>query len=378
MKKSEPKSPKKAIVQLAEATTLVAISELRPHPRNSRVHSPEQIKQLAAAIREFGFTAPIIANKDNTVLAGHGRLEAAKMMGMEKVPVVRVDMPPDQARRYILADNKLAELSTWDQSMLDAELADLVVAFKDDQAPDLDLAGMFSFGEPVVPSTQRVPIDLVKPHPRNYRAHPEDQLEHIRESIRVNGIYRNVIVAQDYTILAGHGLVQALRSMGAKTVPVLKLSVAPNDPKALKVLAGDNEVGKLGEINDRALTEMLKEVLDSDGLLGTGFNEEQLAALLFVTRPASEIKDEQAAAHWVGLPEYDEKGETVWKLVISFPNEEARLEFTKVAGVKVDKIAGKTWSTRWPWSEREDAASVRFEASQTPPDSNEATNDIAD
>lgn len=369
---------KKSKAQTTPASRLVATSELRPHPRNSRVHPQSQIDQLAAAIKEFGFTAPIIANKDGTVLAGHGRLEAAKMLGMDQVPVVMLDMDDRQARRYILADNKLAEMSTWDQTMLDAELGDLVVAFKDDSAPDLDLAGLFSFGEPVVPTTQRVPVDLLKPHPRNYRAHPEDQLEHIRESIRTNGIYRNVIVAQDYTILAGHGLVQALKSMGAKTVPILKLSVAPTDPRALKVLTGDNEVGKLGEINDRALTEMLKEILDSDDLLGTGFNEEQLAALLFVTRPASEIKDEKAAAHWVGMPEYDEQGEAVFKLVISFPNEEARLEFTKVAAVKVDKIAGKTWSTRWPWTEREDAAAVRFEAGQAAPDSTEASDVVTD
>jgi hypothetical protein len=206
---------------------------------------------------------------------------------------------------------------------------------------------------------ETVTVSGLRPHPRNYRAHPDDQIDHLVESIREHGLYRNIVIARDGTILAGHGVVQAARKMGLESVPVYRLDLGPDDPRALKVLAGDNEIGHLGEIDDRALSEMLKEIKDTDltGLLGTGYDEMMLTNLLFVTRPASEIQDFNEAAEWVGMPEYD-AGQLPLKVVVSFRNEEDRLEFARILGLTFTE---KTRSTWWPARDREDVSSLRYE-----------------
>ena len=81
---------------------------------------------------------------------------------------------------------------------------------------------------------------VMKPHPRNYKQHPPEQIEHIMRSIEEHGFIRPVVVARDYTILAGHGLVQAARQLGRTRVPVMQLDLDPDDPRALKLLVADN------------------------------------------------------------------------------------------------------------------------------------------
>jgi hypothetical protein len=207
-------------------------------------------------------------------------------------------------------------------------------------------------------------------HPRNYRKHPDDQLEHIVESIRAHGFYRNIVVARDGTILAGHGVVEAARKMGVERVPVVKLDVDPEDPRALKVLAGDNEISRLGEIDDRALSQLLKEIsTDVDGLLGTGYDEMMLANLVFVTRPSSEIESLDAAAEWAGagMPEYED-GKGFYRVMVLFTTEQERLDFVKMIGAEnaTKSIKGMHWTYRWPLREStDDWGSVKFDAEET-------------
>ena len=204
-----------------------------------------------------------------------------------------------------------------------------------------------------------MPVGDLKPHPRNYRRHPEDQLEHIRHSIVEHGHYRNVVVARDGTILAGHGVVLATKSLGLPTVPAIRLDVEPDDPRAIRLLVGDNEIGHLGEIGDRQLSELLKSLQadDAGGLLGSGFDEMQLANLLLVTRPASEVKDLNEAADWAGVPEYDRAPEPR-KVVVSFDDEAALADFCQRLGLKV---TDKTKSLWWPPRADDDTSSIRFE-----------------
>ena len=104
----------------------VKLSELKPYERNARRHSPKQITQIAASIREFGFNNPILVSGDNGLIAGHARLEAARRLGMAEVPVVRLGhLSGAQRRAYILADNRLAELSGWSVELLEAEVQEL-------------------------------------------------------------------------------------------------------------------------------------------------------------------------------------------------------------------------------------------------------------
>lgn len=102
------------------------LADLVPYARNARVHSEEQILQLRASLREFGFVAPLLIDAQDNILAGHGRLLAAQAEGMEEVPCVLVEHLTDPQRRaYILADNRLAEQASWDAEMLSLELQEL-------------------------------------------------------------------------------------------------------------------------------------------------------------------------------------------------------------------------------------------------------------
>lgn len=99
---------------------------LKPYDRNARTHSPKQVAQIAASIKAFGFNNPVLIDKDGGIIAGHGRIEAAKLLGFETVPCVRLEHLTDaQKRAYILADNKLAEKAGWDPEILKIELQHL-------------------------------------------------------------------------------------------------------------------------------------------------------------------------------------------------------------------------------------------------------------
>jgi len=110
------------------------IERLLPYIRNARTHSEEQIAQIAASIAEFGFTNPILAGSDGVIVAGHGRLAAARKLGLAAVPVVVLEhLTPTQRRALVIADNKIAEHAGWDEELLRLELAEL-------QEADFDLA----------------------------------------------------------------------------------------------------------------------------------------------------------------------------------------------------------------------------------------------
>jgi DNA modification methylase len=103
------------------------IDQLRPWPRNARTHSRKQIKQIAESIRRFGFTNPVLIDGEGSILAGHGRVEAARQLGMTTVPSLRVDhLSPAEKRAYVLADNKLALNAGWDEELLALELKELM------------------------------------------------------------------------------------------------------------------------------------------------------------------------------------------------------------------------------------------------------------
>ena len=125
---------------------MINTKELVPYVNNARTHSPEQINKLRSSLREFGFVNPIIIDKDKTVLAGHGRLMAAKEEGIEEVPCVLVDyLTEAQKKAYILADNRYAEDAGWDEEMLRLEIEALegmdfnlgLTGFDEDEIADL-------------------------------------------------------------------------------------------------------------------------------------------------------------------------------------------------------------------------------------------------
>src|SRR5262249_17457866 len=143
------------------AVRYLPVAVLIPYARNARTHSDEQIAQIAASIREFGFTNPILVDGDNGIIAGHGRVLAARKLGVSEVPVIELTgMSEAQKRAYILADNKLALNAGWDTEMLAIELGDLaglgfdlsLTGFGDDE-----LASILNSGNPGLTDPDEVP-----------------------------------------------------------------------------------------------------------------------------------------------------------------------------------------------------------------------------
>ena len=132
----------------------IDIEKLVPYARNARTHSDAQVAQIAASIREFGFNNPVLIKADNTIIAGHGRVLAARKLGLSAVPCICLDHLTDQqARAYVIADNKLAMNADWDNELLNLELEQLIEADF-----DVSLTG-FDVGEIEALTAQEEPND---------------------------------------------------------------------------------------------------------------------------------------------------------------------------------------------------------------------------
>lgn len=107
----------------------VTLTKLVPYVNNAKIHSEEQVTMIASSIREFGFLSPVLIDRDFNIIAGHGRVMAAKKLNMESVPCVFIEgLTEAQRKAYILADNKLGEIAEWDIDILNAELEKLTAA----------------------------------------------------------------------------------------------------------------------------------------------------------------------------------------------------------------------------------------------------------
>ena len=118
----------------------VPIRNLIAYSRNARTHSKHQIRQIADSIRTFGFLDPVIIDGNNQIMAGHGRVAAATLLGIESVPTIQIEhLSPDQIRAYILVANKVSENAGWDKEILAIELQHLILS---SEIPDVTLTGL--------------------------------------------------------------------------------------------------------------------------------------------------------------------------------------------------------------------------------------------
>ena len=133
-----------------------SIETLSANPHNARTHSKHQIRQIADSLKAFGFTNPVLIDDKSTIIAGHGRVEAAKLLGIALVPTIRLEnLSPNQIRAYVIADNRLAENAGWDKSILAIELQhlitienDLEVTITGFEIPEIDLILQEASGKP--------------------------------------------------------------------------------------------------------------------------------------------------------------------------------------------------------------------------------------
>lgn len=349
---------------------LVPIPSLQHDPENARRHPPRNIEAIRQSLDRYGQVLPVLM-RGGVIVAGNGTVVAATELGWTHVAALSVDhLSEQEARARAIALNRAPELAEWDY----AQLAESFKVLPEDLLPSTGFAEFeigplvragWETGAPkwVSYRTEMVPLESIHPHERNYRRHTPEQTAHLIESIRANGFYRNVVVARDGTILAGHGVVEACTQMGVVNIPVVRLDLDPTDSRALKILTGDNEIAQGADVDDRVLSELLKEILDTDvdGLLGTGFDADQLAALAFTSRPSSEFNDIDEAKEWVGMPGYDHAAPPIPVLVVRFESKEAREAFCAEKGIHVhSRRGGRIWSANWPPRRQDDPRSVAF------------------
>ncbi len=124
--------------------TLKPVTDLQPDPRNARLHSKQQIRQIARSIQSFGFNVPVLVDSNNKILCGHGRVEAAKSLGLDQIPVIQLDhLTEAQARAFAIADNRLTENAAWNEQLLGEIFSELSVLDLDFSLEDTG----FSMGE---------------------------------------------------------------------------------------------------------------------------------------------------------------------------------------------------------------------------------------
>jgi DNA modification methylase len=152
-----------------------SIDQLIPYINNSRKHSDEQVAQIAASIKEFGWTNPILVDGDNGLIAGHGRLMAARKLGMDKIPVIELaHLSENQKKALIIADNKLALNSDWDTELLMIELSELDGDDYDLSVLGFDQDELDALLNPIEPTTGLTDEDAVPDVPEEPKTKPGD------------------------------------------------------------------------------------------------------------------------------------------------------------------------------------------------------------
>lgn len=143
----------------------IEINNLIPYENNARLHSEEQIEKIINSIKEFGFINPVIIDENNMILVGHGRVTAAAKTGLKEVPCIKVEnLTNDQKKAYILADNKLSDLSEWDYNLLNFELETIdldmeLFGFEIEDISD-DFGTDFELPNEEVPQTRTITLSL--------------------------------------------------------------------------------------------------------------------------------------------------------------------------------------------------------------------------
>jgi ParB-like nuclease domain len=151
---------------------MVPLRDLKPAERNARTHSKKQVGQIAASMKRFGVINPVITDDRGRIIAGHGRFEAAKLLGLKLVPVIRLtELSDAEIRAYMLADNKLAQNAGWDREVLALELGELQIALPE-FGLDLTITG-FEPGE----------VDSIMSDLAESRANPSDEIPELESPI---------------------------------------------------------------------------------------------------------------------------------------------------------------------------------------------------
>lgn len=213
---------------------------------------------------------------------------------------------------------------------------------------------------------ETLPLAALRPHPGNYKRHPEGQVDEIAASIREHGVYRPVVVARDGTILAGHGVLEACRSLGMVEVDVVRLPIAADSVAAAKVIVADNELPRLGENDNMALAALLIQIQAAGALEGTGLDDAGVASILAMTQVNDDFLGvgadavDAVAREWGGMPEcMSEDAPPYRTLTVHFEGEAGVRDFADKLAIVLTPLTKIIWHPR---REREHMADASYEA----------------
>jgi hypothetical protein len=266
--------------QLPEKIEFKKIDELKPYERNARTHNEQQLLKLAESIRTFGFTNPILVDPKMEIIAGHGRLEAAKMLGLEEVPVLVLShLTEDEKRAYVIADNRIAEDAGWNHELLQQELQAL-----NDNGFSLSLTG-FELSE----------IDSLLQH----GTLPDQTVTEPATKENTATIYTKKIKAPIYEIKGECPSLDELCS-SAKTEQLLaeiESATVPQEAKDFLRLAAMRhnvfDYAKIAEYYAHAPKEV-QELFEKSALVIVDFNKAIESGFVVLTKNIAEAFDEQA------------------------------------------------------------------------------------
>lgn len=194
---------------------------------------------------------------------------------------------------------------------------------------------------------ETVPLAALRPHPGNYKRHPEGQVAEIAASIREHGVYRPVVIARDGTILAGHGVAEACRSLGMDEVDVVRLPIAADSVAASKVIVADNELPRLGESDNVALAALLTQIQNAGALEGTGLDDAGVASILAMTQVNDDFLGASIAVierEWGGMPECTTADAPPYRtLTVHFESEEGVRDFAARMEQVITPLTKKLW-----------------------------------
>jgi len=318
------------------------ISKLKLDKHNARKHSARSLEGIRQSLANFGQQKPIVVLKDGTVVAGNGTFLAARSLGWKNLACV-VFEDGDRARAYAIADNRASELSEWDTDELLEQLEQMrdvnfTLGFDEGELQDLIEQQTNPF------FTERVDITKLHPHPKNYRRHTSEQLKHLIRSVETHGFYRSVVVARDYTILAGHGVVEAATLAGKHRIPIIRFDIDSEDPRALKIMTSDNEIQRLAENDNAALLKLLQEIMGEGGLLGTGHDRQSFEVLTGIVEGRIKLAGEvDPYEEWKGMPDFENENVGFRKIIMHFDDQAAVDAFAKLIGQTFTEKTLATW-----------------------------------
>jgi DNA modification methylase len=263
----------------------VALTALRENPRNARRHSAKQIEHLKAIISQAGFVQPGLVDQHNTLIAGHGRLEAARQLGLQEMPVVRLShLKENELRALALADNRIAELATWDEEVLKVELSELVL-----EDLDFSISDVTGFAGPEIDAITFGPTFGSDPADGETAA-PANPVTHIGDCWKADGV---TLVCGDalrpatYAALDGERANMALTDMPYNVAITGHVS-GKGRAKHREFLQGS------GEMSEREFTaflstacERLKEHVANSALIYLFMDGAHLFELLHAARAAN-------------------------------------------------------------------------------------------